>query len=374
MTKKEIFEEMTEEQIELAKSLWNDGNKDKKDSLALLGITKTVFSDREAITKRSREFKMVRHLLTELKLKTAKGPRPKIVIELSEEQKEHIEKNSHENTLELACTLFKSRSIAFSDKRYIAVKEYKENFLQSTVEEASAAGRSSENNETINNSENYVLPDSVAKLAIRVNSYISNTYGKQRTNQQEKNLESLFGYIKAYRFTHQINTYPNEVDRKLFESSFIRYTFDKADLTQEEVDQYIVLCTEVVISANIQRTIQTMQEQIAIELDSGEKIPMTLVEAVNSARTEYNQCVGRQQKLLNDLKVKRSERISKQVKENASILNLVQMWKDEESRKEMIKMADMRREVLKTEINKLSSMDDVKARIFGLTEEEVLDG
>jgi len=98
------------------------------------------------------------------------------------------------------------------------------------------------------------------------------------------------------------------------------------------------------------------------------------VEAVNSARTEYNQCVGRQQKLLNDLKVKRSERISKQVKENASILNLVQLWKDDESRKEMIKMADMRREVLKTEINKLSSMDDVKARIFGLTEEEVLDG
>ena len=62
------------------------------------------------------------------------------------------------------------------------------------------------------------------------------------------------------------------------------------------------------------------------------------------------------------------------VKENASILNLVQMWKDEDSRREMIKMADMRREVLKTEIGRLSSMDDVKARIFGLTEEEVLDG
>ena len=101
---------------------------------------------------------------------------------------------------------------------------------------------------------------------------------------------------------------------------------------------------------------------------------MPLVEAVNSARTEYNQCVQRQQKLLNDLKVKRSERISKQVKDNASILNLVEMWKDEESRKEMIKMADMRREVLKSEINKLSSLDDVKARIFGLSEEEVLDG
>jgi len=77
---------------------------------------------------------------------------------------------------------------------------------------------------------------------------------------------------------------------------------------------------------------------------------------------------------LNDLKGKRSERLANQVKDNASILNLVQMWKDEETRKEMIKMADMRREVLKGEIGRLSSMDDVKARIFGLTEEEVLDG
>jgi hypothetical protein len=160
----------------------------------------------------------------------------------------------------------------------------------------------------------------------------------------------------------------------LFESSFIRYAYDKSDLTQEEVDQYIILATEVVISSNIQETIQTLQEQINMEMDSGQKIPMVLVEAVTSARTEYNQCVGRQQKLLNDLKVKRSERMQKQVKDNASILNLVLMWKDEESRNEMLKMADMRREVLKDEIGRLSSMDDIKARIFGLTEEEVLDG
>ncbi len=101
---------------------------------------------------------------------------------------------------------------------------------------------------------------------------------------------------------------------------------------------------------------------------------INIIEAVTSARTEYNQCVTRQQKLLNDLKIKRSERLSNQVKENASILNLVQMWKDEDTRKEMIKMADMRREILKAEVGRLSSMDDVKARIFGLTEEEVLDG
>jgi hypothetical protein len=223
--------------------------------------------------------------------------------------------------------------------------------------------------------EDYKPPKNQERSIVRVNRYVLNGIDKDKiTAKQKKDLNSLISYLHTYRFLHQIATYTNTVDRDLFESSFVRYTYDKSDLTQEEVDQYIVLATEVVISSNIQETIATLQDQIDQEVSSGSKIPMPLVEAVTSARTEYNQCVTRQQKLLNDLKVKRSERLSSQVKDNASILNLVQMWKDEDTRKEMIKMADMRREVLKTEIGRLSSMDDVKARIFGLTEEEVLDG
>jgi hypothetical protein len=221
----------------------------------------------------------------------------------------------------------------------------------------------------------YKPPKNSERALVRVNKYVLNGLDKDKiTARNKKELTSLISYLHTYRFLHQIGTYGKQGDRDLFESSFIRYTYDKSDLTQEEVDQYIVLATEVVISSNIQAAIQTLQEQIDIEVNSGNRIPMPLIEAVTSARTEYNQCVTRQQKLLNDLKVKRSERLSNQVKDNASILNLVQMWKDEDTRKEMIKMADMRREVLKGEVGRLSSMDDVKARIFGLTEEEVLDG
>jgi len=221
----------------------------------------------------------------------------------------------------------------------------------------------------------YKPPKNLERALVRVNKYVLNGLDKDKlTARQKKDLTSLISYLHTFRFSHQIGTYLTNEDRELFESSFIRYAYDKGDLTQEEVDQYIILSTEVVISANIQRTIQTLQEQIDIEVSSGNRIPMPLIEAVTSARTEYNQCVTRQQKLLNDLKIKRSERLSNQVKENASILNLVQMWKDEDTRKEMIKMADMRREILKAEVGRLSSMDDVKARIFGLTEEEVLDG
>ena len=64
-----------------------------------------------------------------------------------------------------------------------------------------------------------------------------------------------------------------------------------------------------------------------------------MVEAINTAQNEYHQSVNRQQKLLESLKEKRSDRLKNQLKENASILNLVEMWKSEESRTKMIKLA-----------------------------------
>ena len=63
-----------------------------------------------------------------------------------------------------------------------------------------------------------------------------------------------------------------------------------------------------------------------------------------------------------------------QIKESASVVHLVQMWKEEESRKKLIALAELRKKGVKKEIKKLSSMDEVKARIMGISEDEVLNG
>jgi len=173
-----------------------------------------------------------------------------------------------------------------------------------------------------------------------------------------------------------MNTYEDVTSRELFESSFVRYTYDKSDLTQEEVDQYIVLATEVVIAANIQRRVERLQQHMdtSAEDSDGRRIAMALVDAINTAQTEYNQCVNRQQKLLESLKEKRSDKLKKQINNSASILNLIEVWKDEESRKKMIALAELRKKTLKDEIDNLTTMEEVKARIMGLSEDEVLNG
>jgi hypothetical protein len=358
--------ELTQDQKDLIIKTWNE-QKDNPPSLQEL--TQITFPGVPNIDGRSKYGKAVKNFLAsrELKVKTKSEYTPKDRIEFTQEQKDYIVNNAAMmSAVDLARDLFNNYGLSNLSIEARSIQEY----LDSLPKQIQSTPSDKDDDQG-----DYKPPKNLERALVRVNRYVLNGLDKDKlTAKQKKDLTSLISYLHTFRFLHQIGTYTTQQDRELFESSFIRYAYDKADLTQEEVDQYIILSTEVVISANIQRTIQTLQEQIDIEVSSGNRIPMPLIEAVTSARTEYNQCVTRQQKLLNDLKIKRSERLSSLVKENASILNLVQMWKDEDTRKEMIKMADMRREILKGEIGRLSSMDDVKARIFGLTEEEVLDG
>jgi hypothetical protein len=162
----------------------------------------------------------------------------------------------------------------------------------------------------------------------------------------------------------------------LFEDSFIRYTYDKPDLSQEELDQFIVLCTEVVTAATILQQVEDLREMLRNSTSDGEgrNIKMQLNEAISNLQTEYNQCRARQQKLYKSLVDDRSKRIAQRQDENASILNLVQAWKDEEKRKGIIALAEAQKKNLQEEAKKLSSMDELKAVIRGINIDEMVHG
>lgn len=357
---------LTEEQQLMLLNEWNN-RPDNPPSLAEL--VKIVFK-REDLDGRSKEGKAVKNFLASRQIKPKKSHeyQPKGLIELDNDQKEYISNNCATMTgLEIAKILFKNESLTNLSQETRSILEYIKTIptnikYQKDEEENISTG-------------GYKAPRSEERMLAKINKYILDGIDKNKiTHKQKRDVNSIIGYMNTHRFLHQINLYDDERDRELFESSFVRYTYDKGDLTQEEVDQYIVLCTEVVISSSIQQTINVLQNQIDLSIQDDGKIPMALVEASNTARKEYNDCVNRQQKLLNELKVKRSDRLSKQVKETASILNLVEMWKEEESRAKLLKMAELRKQSLSNEIERLSSMDEIKCKILGISKDEILNG
>lgn len=353
---------LNDSQKELVINEWNSRPNDPPSLLELINL---AFPNQK-IDGRTKEGRAVKEFLStrNIKARASHEYQPKKKLELTEEDKTFIKNNvEFMSSVEIARMIFDSPRLTNLNQEARIVGEFIKSLDKDEVFESV---------EEIP-SETYKPPKTFDKTMYRVNKYIPDEINKNKiTGKIRRYVDSLIGYLNAYRFSYQMNTYTNNTDRELYESSFIRYTYKKTDLTQEEVDQYIVLSSEVVISASIQRRKEHLTGLLdGIVEDANGRASMSLVEAIGKTETEYNQSVNRQQKLLESLKEKRSDRLKKQIQENASILNLVKLWKDEESRKNLIKLAETRKKSIKEEAQVLTEMDEVKTRILGLDKNEI---
>lgn len=348
---------------------WNKKTSDSPPSLN--DLIRVIFPEITNADGRTKEGKAIRAFLSSksISARSLHDYVPKEKIELTEEQREYIVNNVKTmKSYEMARVIFNNFELSHVSQEARSINEFVKTLNPDTV---------SYDNTQNTALEEYKPPRTFEKALHKINRYVLDGINKDRiTEKHKKDINSLIGYMSTYRFVHQINSYENVTSQELFESSFVRYTYDKNDLTQEEVDQYIVLSGEVVISSNIQRRVERLQQLLDDTANGteGARISMSLVEAINTAQNEYNQCVNRQHKLLGDLKQKRSDKLSKKIQNSASILNLVEAWKEEESRKKIIKLAELQRSVLEKEIDNLSSMDELKSRILGLSKDEALNG
>jgi hypothetical protein len=370
--------DLTESQKEKIREAFKDGG-----SPNLTDLVRDVFQD-EKIDARSKQGRIVKAYISEFNIGKfkinfrEKGEQ----INLSEEQKSIIEKeieNEGFSTLVTARKLFKNDSITPLHKEHKIVREFS---IKLKNEKDKKSLNLSEDGDFVSvayvSSDKklvpYKAPVNLTQAIARINKYLNYGWKEEELKKSQiKLVESLMTYLKVFRFQYQINSYSRGEDRELFEDAFIRYTHDKDDLTQEEIDQFITLSNEVVIAADIQRRIdylRTSLDDMASDSE-GKKISMGLNEAINNAQTEYNQCIARQDKLYKSLTVNRSKRIEEKRSENASILNLVYAWKQEENRARMIALAERQREALQLEVEKLSSMDEFKAIIRGMDPREI---
>jgi hypothetical protein len=163
-------------------------------------------------------------------------------------------------------------------------------------------------------------------------------------------------------------------DKKLLENTYIKYIYDKPDLTQEDLDQYIILANEAVMASSIQRTIALLEREQERSLDNDGKISMAIVEALKTSRDEYNSCIKRSQSLYKSLTEERGKRLSERIGPQFTLLNIVEEMKNEERRKNLIKEAEKRNDKIKGEIKRLSDMDEMIVRIYGIDEDLIING
>ncbi len=365
---------LTEEQIKILEDMYLEGECPNLKDMVI-----KVFGDSN-LDGKTKEGRLLRKYCKDNNLKFKSNTVVlKGLIELSKQQIRFIENNFRVKTpLEIAREMFSNEELTNLSQEYRTVNAKVTEITDEIKEKNKAAGKDAKKDEftVINVSYDpeqivageYKPPKTLKQTVDRVNFYLNYGYSEEILKKQQRNeLEQLRKYLNVFRFNYQINTYKLQGDRDLFEDAFIRYTHDKPDLTQEDLDQFITLCNQIVRAAEIQRRIEALRSTMA----NGD-LSMRVNEAINVLQNELNACEAIKTRLYNDLTTKRNQRLDEKNDGVEKLNNLVQAWKDEEFRSRTIHLAELEKIKIAEEADKINSMSEIKALLRGATIEELI--
>jgi len=329
----------------------------------LIDLTKQCFED-DSLDGRSKEGRAVRKFLVEnsIDFKTT-GRIPVEAIEFTEEQKQFIIQQAEDglSSLEIARIVFPSRAVRPLSNEQRAVL--------SQIREVNPDILPSQDSGALNS---YIAPKSASRIIKKINDSTGLGLDEPKLNRQKQIcVEKLKVNLSNSRFLKIINNLLNQEDRVLFEHEFVRLTWDKPDLTADEINLYLNVCKEVinleVISAHLNK-LNSMFD----DADEQQEMSIRLAEIIKAKSGEYHQCETRIENLTKKLQGDRSERMKKLNKENASFLSIVQLFQEEEERETMIRIAEMQKEAVKQEAERLEGMAEWKARVLGIGQQDVI--
>ena len=218
----------------------------------------------------------------------------------------------------------------------------------------------------------YSPPEDVEECLDLVNLYCSQELKEEELKALErKSIESLYKFLRSPRFNQVISNYSRPDDQNLFEAEFVRATWDKPDLTADEINLYINVCVDYINLKNIGAHIEKLNRMFE-DADEQQDMTVRLAELLKTKSEEYNQCEKRQESLIQRLAGDRAKRVANRQDKNASILSLVESFQNEEERELMVKMAEMQKKAVEEEASKFESMQEWKARIMGISKGDAI--
>ena len=207
-----------------------------KENPNIIEITKKVFND-DKLDGRSKEGRAVSKFLAEngLKAKTTKRAKSEN-INLSQDQIDEILEMCEDgmNTSQIADLLF-DKEVKRLSNEWRAVNE----IVNQKSEEEKDEGQDS--------SGRYIPPQAISRIIKKIND--STGYGLEEdkmSRNQKHCCDKLRINLSNSRFVAIVNNYTNPRDKELFEQEFVRLTWDKPDLTADELNLYMNVAKEII--------------------------------------------------------------------------------------------------------------------------------
>lgn len=334
-----------------------------KDQPDLIEITRKAF-DNEELDGRSKEGRAVRAFLVEagLKYKTTKVARQEGIV-LDERQKAIILQNCK------TMTAFQLGKLLFPEATITSVLSKECRAIISFVRSVEPESLSSQENAI---GVQYCPPNNISEATALIEKASTFQLCPSKLSTQHKQaVQAFLRFINSPRVIQIINSYASQEDRELFETEFTRFTWDKPDLTADDLALYIGTCQDIVLNKRLVQHRQKL-DQLFENVEEDAELSIRLAETMKAKASEYDQVQSRISSTLKKLSGDRAVRMQKQGERATTFLSLVEAFQAEEERKILLLNAKAQTEKIKNETDRLESLDDFIVRIVGISKQEAL--
>lgn len=219
----------------------------------------------------------------------------------------------------------------------------------------------------------------LVEMVAYVNKYVTGKrLNKNNLNPVERRgCEALRKYLNTMTFIQAESRFSDAVEKEFLRSTFVRYTYDKPDLTEEEVDQFVLLCSSKVEEQKLLKRLSEYQrkaDEAMLSEDADSEVSMRYVETVKNLQSHLDTIQKRVKELYTNLTQSRAAKMKNKQNHAITIGVLVEMWRSLEQRNRLIKIAQKREELLKEEIKRESDLDQVILMMKGISPDELLYG
>jgi hypothetical protein len=355
MAKKELTVEQKGKIIELF-----------KDRPEIEFITQQVFND-QYLDGRSWQGKLVAKFLVEksMKYKTAQDFKRhnREIKELTDDDKAYIISavQNGDSLLDVARVVYKDDNLKKLSSEWRKVQAY------CTTHDITSLNEGDEVALGV-----FYAPKEIIRLVNIVNEAIgTNIKADNISGKYKAYFDKLRINLDNSRLRRIVSAYETKKDRDLFIDEFVRLTFEKPDLTPDELNLYLQIIRDTVSLEGLESKINKLNSMF-LDMEDANDLNQRFSENLKACVDEKNQVTARIAATTKKLQGDRSERLKNKGDGETSFLAVVQLAQDEQERKNMLRLAELQRATITEEANKLESMDDFKCRILGVSKEDVV--
>lgn len=192
-------------------------------------------------------------------------------------------------------------------------------------------------------------------------------------SNQKKCIRTLKNNLNQLKFKISINSYQKVIEKKLFETEFIRQTYDNPNLIPDDINACMMLCGEYVREMQIKEMINLLDAQMKATLEGESKSSMVLATNLKDKTIELKNCQNNIKDLQGQIHGHRTKRLEAESKYHQSLAQYVTIVSDQNKREKLLLVQKVYNEnILQKEIDHLTDLPNNVGEVHGISINEIL--